>query len=233
MTIQQAVDRLIAAAELIPEPAPAALTISPSGAVAQLEEEVGSLVETLSEIETLILTALPVLQQVAEELDEESLSDRLTDFVETARSQVSQQLASDEDEFDGLFEEMEELADQLQDWLTSQADELEDALAEALSEVDSCVEQGLERLSDTAEASIRSLGEDVTEGVANRCKNAGRDIVEAVIDRAVNEVAETLLTTQMGATITSSIGPYLPAVIALRPALPLIQRALDLMRGGM
>lgn len=91
---------------------------------------------------------------------------------------------------------------------------------------------GLEALGNYAKESILDVGDSVVVRIETRLRGAVGDVVEAVTERALTEVAETMVNAQMGVMITSTIGPYVPVVVALQPALPAVQDALDVMRGG-
>lgn len=174
------------------------------------------------------------LQSIAATLDAGDIAATLEHRVESLAQQAANAAQEKRDAFEAMVEELRDGAtEEVQEWITEAAEALSEQLAEAGEQVGEAAEQALQHLHEALKTAVQKVADELAENVKTRCANALDAVVEAAVDRALNEVAETLITTQMGTTITSAIGPYLPAVIALRRSVGAIQSALDALRGGM
>jgi ABC-type transporter Mla subunit MlaD len=201
--------------------------------IQQLHDATGRLLEALSGIERSAQEAAGAFSDLAARLEDndivEDLTARLNEVTDAAKEAI-------DDSLELLGTAGEELAEhvtgEVEQWCTEAADELTDAFRDAIDEVADAATDGAAALVDGVADAISDLGDQLRQRIEQRTSDAVHDVVETATDRALTEVAETVMTSQIGVTITSAIGPYLPAVIALKPALPAIQDALDVMRGG-
>jgi hypothetical protein len=131
---------------------------------------------------------------------------------------------------DGLKQDItSDLAETMSNRLSALSGEFDDTIGNA-SEL---LGTGAVTVGDTFRSTVESFGERLSAGLQGRLESAISSVVEAAGARAISEVAETTLTAQLGATVTAALGPYLPVAIAIKPALPAIQDALDALRGGL
>jgi hypothetical protein len=158
-----------------------------------------------------------------------SLKEKMAEGVTTTTASMTDGLA----EFDSLFDSLGGAAtEQVQDWLKDATGALSDQLEETVQQLGQTAEHAFDKLASSLKTAVENVGNDVTDRVQDRCADAIDSVIDAVVEQALTEVAETLVTTQIGATVTSTIGPYLPAVIALKHSVGAIQDALDAMRMG-
>jgi len=201
--------------------------------ITALETEMQVLLGALASIENSVQNTLRPLERLQEALEDPNiiteLEARLQAEIETSQEAITEAGQG----FASLCEEMAQtISDQLKDWLVDAVDSLGDEMSGAVNDVQQAAADGVEELCGSVETAITNLAEDIKNRIEDRANGAVQDVIEAAVERALAEVIETIITTETGAMITSAIGPYLPVVIAIKPALPAIQDALDLMRGG-
>lgn len=226
--LRQAMDRLQGAVDL-QEP----ILPEPPTEIAALEAGTQELLSALASIEQSLSSTLQPLEDLQSRLEDPDivveLENRLRAQIDASADAVADALQ----DFTSLGDELAQAAaDQLEDWLVGAVDALGDELSGAVDDVKQAAADGAKNLGESVKNAIAELGDGMKDRIEERSREAVKDVIEAATERALTEVAETIMTTQTGAMITSAIGPYLPAVIAIKPALPAIQDALDRMRGG-
>jgi gas vesicle protein len=200
--------------------------------VVAIEADIGVLLQAMSQMEASLEATLGPLQSLVERLGQDLLDD-LHDRIETEASNAEEAFDAAINAFEALGVELVESAvEEAKDWLEDSLESLGGKLSAAAEDIKHAAADGVKNLQATISNGVANLGEDVNDRIAQKSRDAANEVVEAATERALTEIAETLVTTQMGATVTSAIGPYLPAIMVIRPALPAIQDALDLMRGG-
>ena len=66
----------------------------------------------------------------------------------------------------------------------------------------------------------------------SRLKDTGDEVKDSLIQEVKEEALRIVITTQMGAQITTMIQPYLPQLMLANALAPSIQSALKIMRMG-
>ncbi|GMU42129.1 MAG: hypothetical protein IT479_06790 [Xanthomonadales bacterium] len=110
------------------------------------------------------------------------------------------------------FEQGAQLAD---DAFRAAADALAQSFQQALGELDS-----------GAQALQRHVGESLRDGL----EEGARQLVDGATQRLAEEVVEGVVTSQAGVAVTTALGPYLPALIAIRRATDVIKHGLELLK---
>jgi hypothetical protein len=121
---------------------------------------------------------------------------------------------------------------QLIDHVAQIGDELIADIDGAIEHLEDNVRQALGELGSEVNGFGEHLKDELISRVKERCDGAIHTVVDAAVQRALAELAEVLITTELGATITSVISPYLPEIIVIRRSVGAIQAALDAMRLG-
>lgn len=201
-------------------------------AVAGIKAEITTLLTAGERMDAALTEAVDRLKPLSERLKGDLLA-TLHQRIEEERTAAANALDKAREDFEDLATELKgEVTAKMEDWFSDAIGTLGDELEGAIDDVEQAAKNGARQLADNVTDSITRLGDDIIVQVAERAQAAGRDVIDAAVERAITEVADTIFTAQMGAMITTTIGPYLPAVIAIKPALPAIQDALDIMRGG-
>lgn len=234
MSLKESMDRLTAALGRLETAAalPSFDTITLPPAVQFLRDEAQKLVQAFAEIEDSISTNIVILKDLKLRLEDENLVADLLSSIDTGAEASKEHVETAVSQFGELAQGIgQRLTNEIQDWFAESIGSLDDTLQNSLEDLKDAALDGLETLGDHARDSILEVGDRVVDRIELRLRNAAGDVVEAATERALTEVAETMMTTQMGVMVTSAIGPYLPVVIALQPALPAVQEALDIVRG--
>jgi hypothetical protein len=126
-----------------------------------------------------------------------------------------------------------EVHDRLEEVWETAVDNAISAGEEALETLKDAVEAAAERLVDGLKSGFEAQIDGLSQRVKQKLASLPESIVETAVETAVAESAQMILTTQAGLMVTTAISPYLPAIYALKPVLPAIQDALDVLRGGM
>lgn len=220
-SLEQAIDLT---APVLPDPPPE---------IAALETATLGLLDALSDIEQSLSSSIEPLEELHARLESDDIVSDLVNLIETEAKESATAFDTALGDFESLGEELAQSAtDELEEWLTNAVDALGDELSGAVGEIEQAVADGASNLGSSIKTAVTDLGDNVRDRIEERARQAVGDVIEAATDRALAEVAETIMTMQTGAMITTAIGPYLPAIIAIKPALPAIQDALDMMRGG-
>lgn len=103
------------------------------------------------------------------------------------------------------------------------ADEAFRAAADALAR---SLQQALAELDGGAQTLQRHVGEALRGGL----EDGARQLVDGATQRLAEEVVEGVVTSQAGVAVTTALGPYLPALIAIRRATDVIKHGLELLK---
>ncbi|MEP9372756.1 hypothetical protein [Mesorhizobium sp. KR1-2] len=235
MTLKVSMDRLTASLKSLDAAAdiPSFDTVTLPPSVQRLRDECQNLAQALANIGDCVSTNVVILRDLDQRIQNEDLVSDLLSSIEAEAEASQEQVQNAIDQFDELAQNIgQRLTDEIEDWFADALESLGDTLQNSLDELRDAALEGLEALGDHARDSILDVGNRVVDRIELRLRGAAGDVVEAAAERALTELAETMMTAQMGVMVTSAIGPYLPVVIALQPALPALQDALDIMRGG-
>ncbi|TIQ41872.1 MAG: hypothetical protein E5X49_17205 [Mesorhizobium sp.] len=235
MSLKESMDRLTASLGKLEAAAvlPSFDTLVLPPAIQQLRDEAHNLVQALADVGDSISTNKVILSDLTARLENDDLVGDLLSSIEAGAEESAERVEGAVRQFGELAEGLgTRLTDEVEDWFTNSITSLHDTLQASLDGLKEGATGGLEKLGDHAKESILGVGNSVVDRIEDRLRSAVGDVVEAATERALTEVVETMVNTQMGVMITSAIGPYVPVVIALKPALPAVQDALDIMRGG-
>lgn len=112
------------------------------------------------------------------------------------------------------------------------ADTLKDTAEAALEQIQQAFEGLTEAVVNTMREALEAVRDDVEDALVEAPRRAVDSLIHEAVERAIEQVATTLLTTQFAMTVSASISPYLPAIAALKYSLDALQEALEIMRAG-
>lgn len=88
------------------------------------------------------------------------------------------------------------------------------------------------QLASTIKNSLIQAVENIKDRLESRLKDTGDEVKDSLIQEVKEEALRIVITTQMGAQITTMIQPYLPQLMLANALAPSIQSALKIMRMG-
>jgi hypothetical protein len=124
------------------------------------------------------------------------------------------------------------LVSEIEDWLAATAHTLDTDLASGLDKLVATAHSAMEQLMGLVEAQLHALSQALGNEIAATAKSAVSKVIGGVVDRAMSEVTETVTVTETSATITESIGPYIPEIILVRDSVEAIHAALQALHFG-
>lgn len=96
----------------------------------------------------------------------------------------------------------------------------------------SFVDDMADQLQNTVQNELSQTVDNIEQMLERRIKNTGDEVKDTLIREVQEEAARIVITTQMGAQITTMLQPYLPQLMAANMLAPSIQAALKIMRMG-
>lgn len=214
-------------------PAPESVPGDTSDILQEMHAALNRLSQSGDDLVSLLEECQDALQSIDTTLEADDVVDTLVGRLQVFTDQMGETIGEEQGAFRTAVAELSDLAaEELQGWMIQITEHLSDQIGEAHEQVRQAVVEGLHQLSEALRAEIDHVGEKIVADVKTRCGNAVETVVDKAVEQALHEITQTLIMTEIGTTITSVIGPYLPAVIALRHTLGALQAALDTMRAG-
>lgn len=211
--------------------------------------ELGAALSALSAATTTqILSSAPAIAPLLEALEAAAEANGQLDAALEAETEAAQAVSSlAERQAEALLASTEEACAVVKSRIESFLDKVDDealaSVAGALDKAEERLAKAFDALADAAHrmtneiersmhAAVDEAGDNLRAGLEDEIRRSGRAAVEAAVQALLQQVLSTLVTTQLGVAVTGTIGPYLPAIAALRVSLEAIHSALELLRAG-
>lgn len=109
-------------------------------------------------------------------------------------------------------------------------DETVEMLATVLSEQGNLLDRAAEMLKSTVSEAVSDLREHAETQVRTQIDERLRRIVAELLEELASDAVENVMVTQVGMSVTASLAPFLPQLIAARMVLDKVQHLLVVMR---
>jgi hypothetical protein len=193
-------------------------------AVSDFERNTGELMAAIKLAETDI-------EQFISSVDVDHFSDQVHDQIDHHFSDLDHQVETAAQSLSGTLEHLE--ADALHE-VNSLGQQLLDTanrhVIGSIEAIEHSVSEALTSYQHALAETISGTLHDVENGVRQRCASAVDEVIQAVVQRLLSQLEETVIVTELGAQITGFIGPYLPEIILISKLLDLIEEELRALR---